>query len=124
MSRELTFGAAPPPAKTFEESGGTMAESVAAAYALLLALSSVMTRIYGKDWDRRGEVALFRQVASEADAGPLTPQERVALQFLHFQAGGWWAWLDDEEQGPSFVPTPNWVPYFNVKQAFNVKRSG
>lgn len=117
MSRELTFGAAPPPARTFEESGGSMAESVPAAYALLLAVSSIMTRVYGKDWDRRGEIAFFRQVGGDAESGLLTPQEKVCLQYLYFQAGGWWAWLDDEEQGPSFVPSPSWVPYFTVRRS-------
>lgn len=102
-------------AKTFEESGGSNAESVNAAYALLWSMSLLSQRAYKQTWDRRCELAFYRQVENPMMPGPLSREEVAVLTWLSYQAGGWWAWLDEEELGPSFIPSPTWIPYFRVK---------
>ncbi len=104
------------PSITFEESGGSQAESVPAAYALLWTMSLAMEQVYKRDWDKRGEIAFYRQIQDRT--GSLPAELRVTLEWLSFQAGGWWVWLDEAEaEGPSFVSTANWNPYFQSRSS-------
>lgn len=101
------------PASTFKESR-SLAQSEPAALALLYTLSQVMRRIYDEEWSTRGEVLIYRDVM--AQVGKVNSDERKALEWLHYEAGGWWSWAaNEDEQGPSFIPTPTWTGYFRAR---------